>query len=188
MEAYLPEYCYRNKPVKLKGIVIHYFSAINVKPRMKFDNQTCWNLMHDLNAPKENRIQFPDVLPETMKRSYASAHCMIGRAGKNMIMVPADKQAYHAGKSSFGGITNWNQWSYGIELIGSKDSQFTDAQYRTCAKVCARLMDEHPISIDMVVGHEEVAPNRKVDPGIATGNFDMERLKSLIHVYLAKLV
>ena len=175
MEAYLPSYCYRDKPITLKGIVIHYFSAINVDPENKFDNVTCWNLMHDLNATKENRLQFPNVLPDSMNRSYASAHCMIGRKGTNMIMVPENKQAYHAGKSEYNGISNWNQWSYGIELIGSKDSGFTDTQYTVCAKHCAGLMKEYGIPLDMVVGHETVAPGRKFDPGIFSGNFDFIR-------------
>jgi len=180
MEMYLPDYCYRNKAIDMKGIVIHYFSAINVDPENKFDNQTNWNLMHDLNASKENRLQFPKVLPDRMKRSYASAHCMIGRSGKNMILVPEDKQAYHAGKSYYKGVSSWNQRSYGIELIGTKDSGFTEAQYKTCAKVCANLIKEYAIPLNMVVGHETIAPMRKFDPGIATGNFDMKKLKQMI--------
>jgi N-acetyl-anhydromuramyl-L-alanine amidase AmpD len=180
MEVYLPEYCYRNKPVQIKGIVNHYFSAINVDPVKKYDLQTCWNLMHDLNAPKDNRFQFPDVLPINVKRSYASAHCFIGRKGELWMTVPEDMQAYHAGKSLYRGLTSWNQWSYGIEWIGSSKSGFTAAQYATAARLHFRLMQEYQIPLSMVVGHETIAPGRKKDPGIATGNFDMDRLITLI--------
>lgn len=180
MEMYLPEYCYRNRTVQHKGIVNHYFSAVNVDPDNKFDLRTCWNLMHDLNAPKENRIQFPNVIPDSMKRSYASAHCFIGRKGELWLLVPEDKQAYHAGKSDYHGLRSWNQWSYGVEWIGSATSGFTMAQYNTAARLHARLMKDYHIPKVMLVGHEEVSPGRKKDPGIATGNFDMKRLKDLI--------
>lgn len=180
MEAYLPNYCYRDKPVQIKGIVNHYFSAVNVDPDNKFNLRTCYNLMHDLNAPKENRLQFPDVLPSTMKRSYASAHCLIGRKGELWLTVPEDRQAYHAGKSEYNGLKNWNQWSYGVEWIGTKDSGFTKAQYTTAAKLHYRLMKEYGIPPSMVVGHETVSPGRKFDPGISTGNFKMNHLKRMI--------
>lgn len=183
MESYLPKHAYRDKTLVMDAIVIHYFSVINVNPADPHNIKECWMLMNDLNLPKSKRFQYllDDASPE--ERLYASAHCMIGRDGTNMLTVPEDKQAYHAGKSSYKGRDNWNQFSYGIELIGSKSSGFTNEQYDACGKHCARLMREYNIGLDWIVGHEDVAPGRKVDPGIKTGNFDMDRLKRIAKQY-----
>lgn len=180
MESFLPSYCYRNAPLEPQAIVIHYFSCINVQPKDPYNMRDCQVLMHDLNLEKGLRFQFLKGDNDLDKRMYASAHCFIGRDGRIALTVPEDKQAYHAGVSNYKGRRYWNQFSYGIELIGSGTSGFTDAQYARCAKECARLMRVHNITIEWVVGHEEIAPGRKVDPGIATGNFDMVKLKKII--------
>jgi len=178
MEMYLPSNCYRDAELVPKAIVIHYFSAINVEPKDPYNLVSNWSLMCDLNLPKDKRDHY--LKDDRDKRYYASAHCFICREGRVVLTVPEDRQAYHAGKSEYMGFRNWNTFSYGIELIGSATSGFTDAQYIQCAKHCARLMREYKIGLDWVVGHEEIAPGRKKDPGIATGNFDMIRLKRLI--------
>jgi len=180
MEAYLPNYCYRDALLTPEAIVIHYFSCINVQPKDPYDLQSNWNLMHDLNAFKSDRQWFLNKHGDPTGRMYASAHCLIGRDGKKMLTVPEDKQAYHAGISHYNDRSNWNTFSYGIELIGSASSGFTDAQYAACANHCYTLMDEYNIDLNMLVGHEDISPGRKVDPGIATGNFDMEKLKHQI--------
>jgi len=188
VESFLPSYCYRNSPLKPEAIVIHYFSCINVQPKDPYNMRDCQVLMHDLNLEKRLRFQFLKGDSDTEKRMYASAHCFIGRDGRIALTVPEDKQAYHAGSSTYKGRQYWNGFSYGIELIGSSTSGFTDEQYTTCAKHCARLMQVNGIHIDMVVGHEEITQHRprpKVDPGMATGNFDMVRLKILIIEELA---
>lgn len=177
MEVYLPSDCYRDKPLEIQGLVVHYFSLINVQPNDPYNLQDNWQLMMDLNMPKASRQKYLNKHGDMANRMYASAHCLIGREGELWLTVPADKQAYHAGRSHYKGRSNWNGLSYGIELIGSKTSGFTDAQYATLAKHCADLILEHRFHIDMLVGHEDVAPGRKFDPGIATGNFDMVRLK-----------
>jgi len=177
MEVYLPSSCYRDKPLKIEGIVIHYFSLINVQPDEPYNLQDNWQLMMDLNMPKANRQKYLTKHGDPANRMYASAHCLIGRKGELWLTVPSDKQAYHAGVSRYNSRSNWNGLSYGIELIGSKTSGFTDAQYETCAKHTAALANEHNVPTDMIVGHEDISPGRKVDPGIKTGNFDMARLK-----------
>jgi len=180
MEMYLPSNCYRDAELVPKAIVIHYFSAINVEPKDAYSLEIAWRLMMDLNLPKDQRLWYLKKTNDSDKRFYASAHCFIDRDGEIALTVPEDRQAYHAGRSEYMGRKNWNGFSYGIELIGSATSGFTDAQYIHCAKHCARLMREYKIGLDWIVGHEEIAPGRKKDPGIATGNFDMVRLKRLI--------
>ena len=180
MEAYLPTNCYRDKFLKPQAIVIHYFSCINVDPEHPFDLLRCHNLMLDLNFQKKNRMTYLKSERDPNTRMYASAHCFIGREGELWLTVPENKQAYHAGVSSYKGRSNWNQFSYGVELIGHGTSKFTEEQYQTCAKHCASLMSSYDIGLDWVVGHEDIAPGRKVDPGIAVGNFDMKYLKKLI--------
>ena len=185
MENYLPNDCYRDKPLIIEGIVIHYFSLINVQPNDPYNLQDNWQLMMDLNMSKENRQKFLNKHGDPGNRMYASAHCLIGRNGELWLTVPADKQAFHAGVSRYAGRSNWNALSYGIELIGSATSGFTDAQYATLIKHVYSLMKEHNVPLDMVVGHEDIAPGRKNDPGILTGNFDMNRLRLEIYNLIA---
>jgi len=185
METYLPNNCFRDSPLDPEWIVIHFFSCINVQPKNPYHLHDCWLLMNDLNLPKSLRVKFLKGEDDAEKRSWASAHAMIGRDGTRAITVPYNRQAYHAGVSSYKGLKNWNGFSYGVELIGSLTSGFTDAQYDDLASLCAGLMKEFPkITMNRIVGHEQISPGRKVDPGIATGNFDMPRLKLKIPLAL----
>lgn len=178
MEAYLPDYCYSTRKIIHKYIIIHFFSCKYVQPKDPFDLHSCQMLMHDLNATPSQRQMFP--LTEQKNRGYASAHCMIGREGETLLTVPTENKAYHAGKSEYLGRKYFNNFSYGIELIGHETSGFTDAQYKSCAQVCVGLMKEYDIPFENILGHEQIAPGRKVDPGIADGNFHMGKLKEMI--------
>ena len=175
MEVYLPEHCYnQNTEIKIDGITLHYISAINVDQANALDTQAVWNLLLDLNFTRENRLYYP---MRTMPgRAYASYHSIIGRDGEEWLTVPADKKAYHAGASSWEGRSNCNMWMYGMGIIGTKDSGFTDEQYRRIGKSCAALMKEYDFPVERIAGHEQVSPGRKKDPGIATGNFDLTKL------------
>lgn len=180
MEMYLPSYCYREAALKPEALVLHYFSCINVLPKDPYNMQANWNLMHDLNAEKPNRLQFLNKHGDKFKPYYGSAHCLVGRKGELWLTVPEDKQAFHAGRSSYMGRANWNNFAYGVEMLGTSSSRFTERQYEVTSKHCAPIIKENHISLDMVVGHETIAPGRKTDPGIATGNFEMDRFKDLI--------
>jgi len=97
-----------------------------------------------------------------------SAHCLIDRAGALVQFVNLHERAWHAGVSSFAGRDNCNDYSVGIELEGADTTAFTDAQYQTLAQLCAALMREFPlITPGRIVGHSDVAPGRKTDPGPA---------------------
>lgn len=94
-----------------------------------------------------------------------SAHFFIDRCGCVTQFVSTDKRAWHAGVSEFNGRKNINDCSIGIELEGTDDTPFTDAQYASLADLTNRLMQEYPISYGNIVGHSDVAPGRKTDPG-----------------------
>ena len=181
-QALLPTRCYRNRLLVPKGIVIHFFSAINVDKANAFDPAACRQLFIDVNTPVDSRQVYPLKDWPGKDRSYASAHIMICREEHLGVwqLVPEKYQAYHAGASSYAGMKNWNGCSLGIELLGTAESGFEDYQYQACAEQCSEWMLKYDIPIGLVVGHEQVSPGRKVDPGIATGNFDMDYLKELI--------
>jgi len=104
-----------------------------------------------------------------------SAHLLIDRAGLITQFVPFNRKAWHAGKSCFAGQENCNDFSIGIELEGTDDEQFTDSQYLNLINITKLLMREYPeITQDRIVGHSDIAPDRKTDPGPC---FDWGRLK-----------
>lgn len=95
-----------------------------------------------------------------------SAHLLIARDGSVTQYVPFDQKAWHAGKSCFSGRDNCNDYSIGIELEGSDHEAFTAAQYEQLAKVTHWLRQRYPlISPERIVGHSDIAPGRKTDPG-----------------------
>lgn len=107
-----------------------------------------------------------------------SAHLFIDRGGVATQFVPFHRRAWHAGVSSFGGRENCNDFAIGIELEGTDDSPYEDAQYARLTGVLLALFLRYPqLSPSRVVGHAEIAPGRKTDPGPA---FDWQRLMAAI--------
>ncbi|HDL8283976.1 TPA: 1,6-anhydro-N-acetylmuramyl-L-alanine amidase AmpD [Yersinia enterocolitica] len=96
-----------------------------------------------------------------------SAHCLIRRDGEIIQYVPFDKRAWHAGVSVFAGRERCNDFSIGIELEGTDVLPFTVAQYRSLSEVSVLLFAHYPITAEQVVGHSDIAPGRKTDPGPA---------------------
>ncbi len=97
-----------------------------------------------------------------------SAHLLIDRSGEITQYVAFDKRAWHAGSSSFQGRDNCNDFSIGIELEGADHIPYTAEQYRVLAETTRLLMSCFPaITRDRIVGHCDVAPDRKSDPGPA---------------------
>jgi N-acetyl-anhydromuramoyl-L-alanine amidase len=95
-----------------------------------------------------------------------SSHLLIDRGGEVRQYVGLDQRAWHAGVSSWQGRARCNDYSIGIELEGDVNTPFTDAQYRTLSPVVRAIMARHPaITAERIVGHSDVAPGRKVDPG-----------------------
>lgn len=104
-----------------------------------------------------------------------SAHCLICRNGDLIQYVPFHKRAWHAGVSVFQGRTACNDYAIGIELEGTDELPYTDAQYQRLAEVTEQLMLHYPdITLSRIVGHNDIAPGRKTDPGVA---FDWSRFR-----------
>lgn len=103
-----------------------------------------------------------------------SSHLLVHRTGACVQFVPFDMRAWHAGVSSWRGRERCNDFSVGIELEGTDETAYTDAQYGVLAAVIGSLRRAYGrIEADAVVGHVHVAPGRKTDPGPA---FDWARL------------
>ena len=104
-----------------------------------------------------------------------SAHFLLRRDGQLQQFVSCEQRAWHAGASTWRGRENCNHYSIGIELEGLEGSSFEPAQYRQLARLLRALASRYPI--EEVVGHEDVAPGRKADPG---AGFDWQGLRRLL--------
>lgn len=106
-----------------------------------------------------------------------SAHLLIRRRGEIIQFVPFDKRAWHAGESSFQGRSRCNDFSIGIELEGTDHLPYEKAQYQQLQNVLVLLKHAYPaITEERIVGHVDIAPNRKTDPGPA---FDWSSLRGI---------
>lgn len=92
-----------------------------------------------------------------------SSHFLVRRRGELIQFVPCAKRAWHAGESSWKGRGRCNDFSIGVELEGTGETPFTDAQYRKLAELTRALQARYPIAD--IAGHSDVAPGRKHDPG-----------------------
>jgi len=119
----------------------------------------------------------PDVHPyfETLVGVRVSAHVLIRRDGEPVQFVPFGARAWHAGKSSWAGRDACNDYSIGIECEGADDVAYEDAQYATLRTLLPMLLEAYPaITPERIVGHSDIAPGRKTDPGAA---FDWARIR-----------
>lgn len=98
-----------------------------------------------------------------------SAHYMVDKDGKIFHLVDENERAWHAGVSYWRGNTNINQRSIGIEIVNSGHEfgyqPFPEAQMEAVAELCWGIITRHKIPARNVVGHSDVAPTRKQDPG-----------------------
>lgn len=96
-----------------------------------------------------------------------SSHLLIRRDGEVVQFVAFDKRAWHAGRSSYAGRDNCNDYSIGIELEGCDDLPYEPVQYTRLNEVLPILWRAYPSTQGHVVGHSDIAPGRKTDPGPA---------------------
>ena len=95
-----------------------------------------------------------------------STHLFIRRDGQVIQFVPFQERAWHAGVSTLDGRGRVNDFSIGIELEGSDFAPFEEAQYRALVEVTRALQTAYPgITPERIVGHADIAPDRKTDPG-----------------------
>jgi N-acetyl-anhydromuramoyl-L-alanine amidase len=128
---------------------------------------------------------FTNTLPADVHAYFAeidglrvSSHLVVMRDGAVTQYVSFAERAWHAGKSNFRGREACNDFSVGVELEGTDTQPYEDAQYERLAEVVAALCAAYPrLSAERLVGHSDIAPGRKTDPGPA---FDWLRARRLI--------
>lgn len=102
-----------------------------------------------------------------------SAHFLIRRDGETIQFVACEQRAWHAGQSQWIGRSTCNDYSIGIELEGTDDIAFSDEQYVALSALTNAIRLRYPIAD--IVGHSDIAPGRKTDPGPC---FDWERFRA----------
>lgn len=107
--------------------------------------------------------------PET----EVSAHYLVDEVGTIWQLVPDDKRAWHAGAGQWGRVTDVNSQSIGIELANTGFAPFPAPQMAALEELLRHLMDTHHIPPERLIGHSDMAPSRKGDPG---ARFDWRRL------------
>jgi AmpD protein len=112
---------------------------------------------------------------ESLRGLRVSAHFFVRRTGEVIQFVPCTRRAWHAGESEWRGRRRCNDFSIGVELEGTDTSPYADVQYRRLARLAVALRRRYPIAD--IVGHSDVAPTRKTDPG---PEFDWPRLRAFV--------
>jgi N-acetyl-anhydromuramoyl-L-alanine amidase len=107
-----------------------------------------------------------------------SSHILVRRTGEVIQFVPFHERAWHAGVSQFEGRSACNDFSIGIELEGADDVPYEAIQYAQASAVISALLAAYPsLDAKRVVGHSDIAPGRKTDPGLA---FDWKKFRDLL--------
>ncbi len=150
-------------PVRL--VVVH---AISLPPG-EFGGDAVLRLFANSLDPDEHPC-YRDI--HTLR---VSAHFLIRRNGMIVQFVACDDRAWHAGASCWNGAERCNDFSVGIELEGCDTLPFDARQYPVLAKLVALLGGRYPIAD--VVGHSDIAPGRKTDPG---PHFDWALLRRML--------
>jgi len=132
-----------------------------------------------IDALFQNRLD-PAAHPyfRAVARLRVSPHLLIRRDGELLQYVDLHKRAWHAGASSFAGRAACNDFSIGIELEGADRIPYEEDQYRVLARTTRTIRTRFPrIDPERIVGHSDIAPGRKTDPGAA---FDWEYFRGLL--------
>jgi AmpD protein len=153
----------RPEGTRIRLIVIHNISL----PPGVFDGDAVIELF-------TNRLDW-DTHPyyQNIRGLRVSAHFFVRRDGETIQFVPCALRAWHAGASIWKGHERCNDFSIGIELEGTDDLPFTEAQYDALNPLLRTLRQAYPI--EAVTGHADIAPGRKTDPG---PHFDWQRLQA----------
>ena len=151
-----PNFDDRPRPTFINTLVIH---AISLPPDCFGDHYVEDFFCNQLDPSR-------DVYFEEIAHLRVSSHFYIRRDGQLIQFVATTKRAWHAGQSDFNGLDSVNDFSIGIELEGCDTQAFTDEQYAVLASLSRSLVRAYPaITRQRLVGHSEIAPGRKTDPG-----------------------
>ena len=121
-------------------------------------------IIHSMHNPEEKDGFSAFSCKKCLDKHGVSAHYLIDLGGTVWQLISEDKKAWHAGISKMpeDGREGVNAFSIGIELIGSEDTDFTEAQYQALALLTKDILSRHPLRY--IYGHCDVAPGRKTDP------------------------
>ncbi len=148
----------RPEGVPLSLVVVHNISL----PPNEFGGPYIEHLFTNQLDPKAHPYF------EEIKDHKVSAHILIRRDGEIVQFVPFNKRAWHAGQSCYKSRENCNDFSIGIELEGADETSYEDVQYSVLATLIDSLRMVYPsLSKNDIVGHSDIAPGRKTDPGLA---------------------
>ena len=163
----------RPEHLSIDTIVIHNISL----PPNEFSAKNS-DGVHYVKALFTNRLDW-DAHPyfQTIKGAKVSAHLFIERDGTITQFVNFNERAWHAGRSSYLGRQECNDYSIGIELEGSDFVSFSPAQYEALAKTIVAIYDAYPKTRRHLTGHSDIAPGRKTDPG---DYFEWARLREMV--------
>lgn len=168
-----PNFNDRPEDTDISAIIIHNISL----PPDEFE-QTDSNGLHYVKALFTNSLDW-DAHPyfNTIEGMQVSAHLFIERSGEITQFVNFEDRAWHAGRSSYLGKPECNDYSIGIELEGSDYQAFTEQQYTALADTITAIYKAYPKSRHHLTGHSDIAPGRKTDPGEF---FDWAKLRELV--------
>ena len=151
-----PHFDLRPDPQDISLLIIHYISL----PPEQFGGGYIDDFFQGKLDPQAHPY-FQEISPLRV-----SAHCLIERTGQITQYVNFADRAWHAGLSCFEGRDKCNDFAIGIELEGSNEQLFTDAQYLALQALTREIMRVYPnITKERIVGHCDVSPGRKIDPG-----------------------
>ena len=156
--AHIPSPNFNNRPesLEISLLVIHNISLPPGEFGGEFIEQFFCNKLDAKAHPYFSEIDTLQV----------SAHFLIRRSGEIVQFVSVNNRAWHAGVSNFNGRENCNDFSIGVELEGSDDKPFAKEQYSGLVWLTQKLMANfNAITPDRIVGHSDIAPGRKTDPG-----------------------
>ena len=160
-----PNYNQRPEACDINALVIHNISLPPGQFGQNYIDQFFTNCLDCGRHPFFAEIEGVEV----------SAHFLINRQGEVTQYVSVFDRAWHAGQSSLAGELDCNNFSIGIELEGCDDSGFEGLQYIALQDLAKTLIEQFPaITRQRIVGHSDIAPGRKTDPGPF---FDWSRLR-----------
>ena len=163
-----PNYDVRPDPEDISLLVIHGISL----PPKQYGGEYIDQLFTNCLNP-ETHPYFAEIC-----HLRVSSHLFIDRKGQVTQYVPLNQRAWHAGESNFQGREVCNDFSIGIELEGCDDEAYCDQQYKTLAELTKLIRGRwQKITKDRIVGHSDIAPGRKTDPGSA---FDWDFYLSMV--------
>ena len=142
--------------IDIDTIVIH---CISLPPKV-YGN----SYIEDFFCNKLNT--FNNEYFKEIKDLKVSSHILIKRSGEIIQFVPFNKKAWHAGSSIYKDEENCNEFSIGIELEGHHTEKYTKHQYKSLQEVSQALINNYKdLNKDNIVGHSDISPDRKQDPG-----------------------